>query len=68
MNGCCMGREKLRQELLAQTSERLGTERYAEERAQTAQAMAEQIIAEELKRCDGNKSLSRSGQRGIRPR
>src|SRR5438094_6741250 len=48
--GWCLGKEKFRQELLAQMSERLGAEHYGEERSQTEEAKAERIIAEELKR------------------
>lgn len=48
--GWCLGEESFRKELLAQTSERLGTEHYGDERAETAEALAEQIIAAELKR------------------
>ena len=48
--GWCLGEESFRKELLAQMSERLGTEHYGDERAETAEALAEQIIAAELKR------------------
>jgi hypothetical protein len=40
----------IREETLAQISERLGAEHYGKERAETEQAKAERIIAEELNR------------------
>lgn len=48
--GWCLGGEDFRKELLAQVSERMGSEHYGVERVQGAEARAEEIIAAELKR------------------
>jgi hypothetical protein len=45
-----LGNEKLKQELLAQVSEKAGKSHYGEELRESAEAKAEQIVAEELRR------------------
>jgi REP element-mobilizing transposase RayT len=48
--GWFLGGEKLKQELLAQVSEKAGKSHYGEELRESAAAKAEQIVAEELRR------------------
>jgi REP element-mobilizing transposase RayT len=48
--GWFLGDEKLKQELLAQVSEKAGKSHYGEELRESAAAKAERIVAEELKR------------------
>ena len=48
--GWFLGDEKLKQELLAQVSEKAGKSHYGEELRESATAKAEQIVAEELRR------------------
>jgi len=48
--GWFLGNEKLKQELLAQVSEKAGKSHYGEELRESAEAKAEQIVAEELRR------------------
>jgi putative transposase len=48
--GWCLGEESFRKELLAQMTERMGSEHYGSERLETAEAKAERILREELKR------------------
>jgi REP element-mobilizing transposase RayT len=48
--GWFLGDEKLKQELLAQVSEKAGKSHYGEELRETAEAKAERIVAEELRR------------------
>ena len=48
--GWFLGDEKLKQELLAQVSEKAGKSHYGEELRESAEAKAERIVAEELRR------------------
>jgi putative transposase len=62
--GWCLGEETVRQELLAQMSERLGAEHYGEERVEAEKAKAERIIAEELKRWKERGAELQAGPKG----
>jgi REP element-mobilizing transposase RayT len=48
--GWCLGGQAFRRELLAQMTERMGTEHYAEKRREAVEARAEAILAEALER------------------
>jgi REP element-mobilizing transposase RayT len=64
--GWFLGDEKLKQELLAQVSEKAGKSHYGEELRESAAAKAERIVAEELRRLGGKEDELKRQRKGHR--